>query len=188
MAFDLKLAGFIGITLIALSGNLYGQQSGTALSKVNVTPLKKTYEPQKASQLELERYALIEDTEKKWIALFNDVNNAELHWEIAKNYIELGNGDIALHELQRATTLGIDPKKLLADIGKSYLLRKRYADIFNHIIIENSVPSDFGEIYMLYGQVHFLQNNKEDAFINFYKANAFLKEDRLELNKPLAEL
>ena len=188
MAFNLKLAGFIGITLIALSGNSFGQQSGTTLSKAKVTPPEKTYVPRKATQLELKRYALIEDTEEKWIALFNDVNNAELHWEIAKNYIELGSGDIALHELQRATTLGIEPKKLLADIGKSYLLRKRYADIFNHIIIEDAVPSDFGEIYMLYGQVHYLQNNKEEAFINFYKANAFLKEDRLALNKPLAEL
>ncbi len=41
MAFDLKLAGFIGITLIALSGNSFGQQSGTALSKAKVTPQRK---------------------------------------------------------------------------------------------------------------------------------------------------
>ncbi len=188
MAFDLKLAGLIGISLIALTFNSFGQQIDTELLQVNFVPKEKTYAPRKATQLELERYALIEDTEEKWIALFNDVTNAELHWEIAKNYIDLGSGDIALHELQRAITLGIEPKKVLADIGKSYLLRERYADIFNHILLEDAVPSDYGEIYMLYGQVHFLQNNMEEAFKNFYKANEFFKEGRLSLNKPLAEL
>lgn len=189
MAVGLKFAGFVGVSIIALTVNSFAQQVEAVSEQVEPIPEEEEiYVPRQPTQEELAHYALIDETRQKWNVLFDDPKNAELHWEIARTYIKLGNGDIALHELERTEALGVEREKLLADLGKAYLLRGRYDDIFAEILLEDAPLNDHGEIYLIYGQAHFAQNNKEQAFINFYQAMEFIGEDRLDLNKPLAAL
>lgn len=188
MTVGFKFSGLVGIGIIALTVNAYAQTSEPVLEQVETTVNEEQYVPRKPTQAELKRYALIKNTREKWNALFDNPKNAELHWEIAKNYLVLGNGDIALHELKRAETLNIERSKILVDLGNAYLLNDRYEDVFTDILLEDASLDDQGEIYLIYGRAHFALNNNEQAYINLYQAQEILGENRLELIKPMAAL
>lgn len=149
---------------------------------------KEIYIPPPPTEEDLRHYEMVAEADRRWSALFKDPNNPELHLSVARQYNLLGNGDIALHELERAQELGIARTDLLADIGRAYFLRGRYDDIMNEVLLDEVPFDQHGEVYLLFGQVHYLRGNLQEAFLNFYQAEQFLDEDRVELNAPLASL
>ncbi len=179
----LCLLGAAACTLINLS---YAQETGFQLNEV-VTE-DDVYVPRSPTEEELRHYKLMEEARDKWSALFDDHGNAERHLDVAKHYNLLGSGDIALHELGRAEELGIPRSDLLAEIGRAYFLRQRYDDILNEVTLASVPFRDHGEVYLLRAHAYYQASNLKEAFINYYQADQFLQEDRLELNAPLAEL
>lgn len=148
---------------------------------------EESYVPREPTKEERRRYEINSTIEEQWAGIFAEPQNGELHWNIAKQYNLLGNSDIAEHELARAQELGIERYLLLADLGRAYLNREKYQQIFSDILIDEAPTSDHGEILLIYGHAYFAGNNFEQAFINYYKTSQLI-EDRFELNSQLAIL
>ena len=174
----------VGVSVFALNGRVAAQDQNLII----MPDTKEVYIPREPTEEERAHYALVAEAEQKWEALYSNPQDARLHWDVAKHYILLGSGDIALHELGRAEALGITRAVLATDIGKAYLLRGRYHDVLNEVILEDVPAQDHGEAYLVLGHAHYALNNMKDAFIHYYQADEFIKGDRLELTKPLATL
>ena len=166
---------------------IFVQSAGAQEIELFTGPEEEVYVPRAPTKEELKRYKINSAIEGLWGKIFDESENGELHWDIAKKYNLLGNSDIAEHELIRAEELGIARSLLLSDLGRAYLNREKYQQIFAEIIIEQAPLSDHGEIYLIYGHTYFAQNDPESAFINYYKAAQLIGES-LELNSRLATL
>ncbi len=188
MKLNFKQLSFLLYGVSLLHSGATAQEIPLLLTPNEVLVEEDAYVPPPPSEEDLLHYEMVAQAKQKWSALFKDPNNPQLHLDVAKHYNLLGNGDIALHELGRAEELGIPRTDLLADIGRAYFLRGRYDDIMNEIMLEQAPIDQHGEIYLLYGQVNYLKGNLQDAFLNFYQAEQFLEENRLELNAPIAAL
>ncbi|MBT6035687.1 MAG: tetratricopeptide repeat protein, partial [Kordiimonadaceae bacterium] len=163
------------------------QMAGAQEIEQLIVSEEEGYIPREPTKEELKRYEINSTIEEVWGQIFDDPENGELHWSIAKQYNLLGNSDIAEHELARAEELEIDRSLLLSDIGRAYLNGEKYEKIFAEIFIEQAPFSDHGVIYLIFGHTYFATNDLESAFVNYYKA-AQLIEDRFELNSQLATL
>ncbi|HRW29010.1 MAG TPA: hypothetical protein P5227_03395, partial [Emcibacteraceae bacterium] len=185
-----KIFALLGLGLLSTAGTSHAQQAVVSLPDMAAVPEKteEKYVSREPTRKELERYALIAQTDKKWAELFDDPENGELHQDIARQYIKLGNGDIALNELMRAEALGVDRSLLLADIGKTYFLLGQYQEILDEVQFEMAASETYGEVYLVRAQAYYALDDFKQAFVNFYQADALLQEDRLELNQPLAVL
>jgi putative PEP-CTERM system TPR-repeat lipoprotein len=188
MKWKFKQIYFLICVVSLLSSTAVAQEIPFLLRPNEVQVEKDVYVPPPPSEEDLRHYEMVAQANQKWSALFSDPNNPQLHLNVAKHYNLLGNGDIALHELGRAEELGIPRTDLLADIGRAYFLNERYDDIMNEIILGEALIDQHGEIYLLYGQVHYQRGNLQEAFLNFYQAEQFLEEDRFDLIAPLASL
>ena len=184
MKVDLKFYLLMGLSTFAMNGYANAQ----VIEPIIFTPEEEIYIPREPTEKELVHNALVAEIDQKWLALFDDPTNADLHLDIAAQYNLLGNGDIALHELERAETLGIPREDLFIEIGKAYLLNGRAEDTLNEILIEQAPIEYHGEINLLRGHANYALGNMEEAFINYYQADKLLAEDRLELSLPLARL
>ncbi len=149
--------------------------------------VEEVYVPREPTKAELKRYALNDEIEGLWGAIFDDVNNGALRQQIAQKYNQLNNGDIAEHELNRALELGIPENELLADLGRSYLLQNKMDEFFEKISIENAATHIHGETYLVLGMAYDKLENYEEAFLNFYQAEVLLN-DHPDLYAPMARL
>lgn len=159
-----------------------------ALSQNNLELVtEEVYVPREPTKAELKRYALNNEIEDLWEAIFDDINNGALRQEIAQKYNQLNNGDISEHELNRALELGIPEKDLLADLGRSFLLQNKMDEFLEKISIENAAPHIHGETYLVLGMAYEKLEKYEDAFLNFYQAEVLLNEHP-DLYAPMARL
>ncbi|MEZ5758870.1 MAG: tetratricopeptide repeat protein [Emcibacteraceae bacterium] len=185
-----KIFAILGLGFMSIAVTSQAQQAVVSVPNMEGSPEKaeEKYVPREPTKKELERYALIAQIDKKWSALFDNPENGELHQDMARQYIKLGSGDIALNELMRAEALGIDRSLLLADFGKAYFLLGRYQEILDEVQFEAAAPDTYGEVYLVRAQAYYAMGDFKQAFVNFYRADTILQEDRLELNQPLAVL
>lgn len=148
---------------------------------------EEVYVPREPTKAELKRYAINDDIELLWNAIFDDVKNGVLRQEIAKKYNQLQNGDIAENELNRALELGVPENELIADLGRSYLVQNKIDNLFEVVKIENAAPEIHGETYLVLGLAYEKLEKYEKAFLNFYQAEVLLS-DHPDLNAPMARL
>ena len=184
MKVDLKFYLLVGLSTFAINGYANAQVTVPMM----LAPEEEIYIAREPTEKDLTHYALVAEIDQKWQTLFDNPTNADLHLDIAEQYNLLGNGDIALHELERAESLGIPRENLLVEIGKAYLLKGRAGDTLNEILIELAPIEYHGEIYLLRGHANYALDNMEEAFINYYQADQLIAEERLELSLPLARL
>lgn len=180
---------FIGIsigTLILLSGV---SQFAFAQVSAEIPDLFIGHEivAREPTKDELKRYALNAEVETLWSAIYADPLNGELREQIAKKYNELGNGDIAENEVRRAEALGIDPSRLIGELGKSYLAQGKIAQVFDEVNIEDADRAVHGDVYLVLGEANYRNDDHRNAFLNYYQADILIG-DRFELNAPLATL
>ncbi|MCP5382002.1 MAG: tetratricopeptide repeat protein [Kordiimonadaceae bacterium] len=185
-----KIFAILGLGFMSTAVTSHAQQTIVSVPNTERVSEKaeEKYVPREPTKKELERNALIAQIDKKWAAVFDNPGNGELHQDIARLYIKLGNADIALNELIRAEALGVDRSLLLADIGKAYFLLGRYQEILEEVSFEAAATDTYGEVYLVRAQAYYAMGDFKQAFFNFYQADVLLQEDRLEFNQPLAVL
>ncbi|MBT5185188.1 MAG: tetratricopeptide repeat protein, partial [Kordiimonadaceae bacterium] len=121
-------------------------------------------------------------------ALFEDPMDGARHQMLAKQYILQGVADIAEHELSRARELGIPKESLMADFGRAYLIRNKYSEIIEEVIIETAPPEDVNEITLILAHAYYGLKDYNRAF-EYYKNVENLTDDKFfELNAPLAQI
>ncbi len=155
----------------------------------NIQNIQKTTiaELPRLTAQELRRREIAAMIEEYRNALFDDPQNGERHRLLAQQYILQGVADIAEHELLRAQELGISKETLLADFGRAYLLRHKYNQVIEEIVVEDAPETDLGEIYVVLAHAYYGIKDYQNAF-NFYKNAEDIIGNHFELDAPLANI
>ena len=187
MTVSTRVIGLISIIYLVLMLPVKAQED-VASRQLNAPVVESAFETREPTPEELRRYDINSQIEQAWGNLFEAPEDGKLHLEVAKLYNLLGNGDIAEHEINRALQLGLIKSQVIAELGKAYLSQGKYDQILQEISIDETPVQDHGEVYLVLAHLNYALGDMEQAFINYYQAQQFLNEARLELNKPLAIL
>ncbi len=139
------------------------------------------------SQKEFQRAELAKTIEEKRDALFDDPQNGQLHWSLAKLYIIQGSVDIAENELKRAMALGVSRQEMMVDLGSVYLMGAKTDLIISQISVDEAPLKDRGEVYLILSQAYLKVGALEAALENSLAASALLDES-FTLNSTLGTI